>query len=82
MHSSIQRSPGYSSRVLSLQEEGLGLSILEAEHFAVTADIELALEVNCQPYVLPFSMARPIAIAGLGNGVFVRRNDSPCQGRS
>ena len=38
-----QGSPRYSSRVLSLKEEGFGLSILEAEDLAVTTDVELAL---------------------------------------
>lgn len=43
MHSSVQNGPCYSSRVLALKEEGLGLAILEAEDLAVTADVELAL---------------------------------------
>lgn len=43
MHSSVERGPGYSSRVLALQKEGFGLAILESEDLAVTADVELAL---------------------------------------
>jgi hypothetical protein len=43
VHTSVQRSPGYSAGVLALQEEGLGFAILEAEDLAVTADVELAL---------------------------------------
>jgi len=46
VHSSVEHSPGYSSRVLSLEEEGLGLAILEAEDLAVTTDVELALFMN------------------------------------
>lgn len=41
-----QGRPRYSSGVLSLKEEGFGLSILEAEDFAVTTDVELALELS------------------------------------
>ena len=43
MHSSVQHRPGYSAGVLALEEEGLGLAILESEDLAVTADIEFAL---------------------------------------
>lgn len=35
--------PGDTAGVLALEEEGLGLSILETEDLAVTADEELAL---------------------------------------
>jgi hypothetical protein len=31
------------ARVLALEEQGLGLSVLEAEDLAVTTDVELAL---------------------------------------
>ena len=44
MHSSVEDGPGYSSRVLALQEERLGLAILESEDLAVTTDVELALQ--------------------------------------
>ena len=44
MHAAVEHGPGYSSRVLALQEEGLGLAILEAEDFAVAADVEFALQ--------------------------------------
>ncbi len=43
MLSSVERSPGYSARVLALEEEGFGLAILESEDLAVTTDVELAL---------------------------------------
>ena len=43
VHPSVEHCPGYSSRVLSLQEEGFGLAILESEDFAVASDVELAL---------------------------------------
>jgi hypothetical protein len=38
-----QNSPSYPARVLALEEERLGLSILEAEDLAVTADEQLTL---------------------------------------
>lgn len=41
--SSEEDRPGNTARVLSLQEEGLGFAILEAEDLAVAADIELTL---------------------------------------
>lgn len=43
MHATVECGPGYSSRVLALEEEGLGLAILEAEDFAVAANIKFAL---------------------------------------
>lgn len=43
MHAAVEHRPGYSSRVLTLQEEGLGFAILEAEDLAVAADVEFAL---------------------------------------
>jgi hypothetical protein len=41
--SPVEDCPCYSARVLALEEEGFGLSILEAEDFAITTNIELAL---------------------------------------
>ena len=43
MLSAEQDSPGNSAGVLALEEEGFGLSILEAEDLGITADVELAL---------------------------------------
>lgn len=39
----VQDSPGYPARVLALEEEGFGLSTLEAEDPAVATDVQLAL---------------------------------------
>lgn len=36
-------SPGNAARVLALEEQRLGLAVLEAEDLAVTTDEELAL---------------------------------------
>lgn len=41
--SSEQNSPGDPAGVLALEEEGFGLSILEAEDLRVATDVELAL---------------------------------------
>jgi hypothetical protein len=41
--SSEKNSPCDTAGVLALKEEGLGLSILESEDLAITADIELSL---------------------------------------
>jgi hypothetical protein len=43
MHPSIQHSPCYSAGVLALQEQRLGLAILEAEDLGVASDVEFAL---------------------------------------
>ena len=40
--------PGNAAGVLALEEEGLGLSILETEDLAVTTDVKLALFSNRQ----------------------------------
>ena len=40
----IESGPGYPARVLALEKERFSLPILEAEDFAITADIELALK--------------------------------------
>ena len=39
----VQGGPGYPARVLALEEEGLGLSILEAEDLAVATDVQFTL---------------------------------------
>ena len=46
VHPSVERCPSYSSGILPLQEEGLGLAILKSEDLAVASDIELALFVT------------------------------------
>jgi hypothetical protein len=43
MHPPKQHRPSYSSRVLALQEQRLGLAILETEHLGVASDVEFAL---------------------------------------
>ena len=55
MLSSVKHGPGYSSRVLALEEEGFGLAILESEDLAVTTDVELAL-------LMPSANVRPIVM--------------------
>lgn len=44
MLSSVECSPCYPSGVLALEEERFRFAILETEDFAVTADVELALQ--------------------------------------
>lgn len=39
-----QHGPCNTTRVLALQEEGFGFAVLEAEDFAVAADVKLALD--------------------------------------
>ena len=43
MLSSEKDGPCNTTGVLALEEEGFGLSILESENLAVTADVKLAL---------------------------------------
>ena len=40
----VESGPRYPTRVLSLEEEGLALAILESEDLAVPADIDLTLK--------------------------------------
>ena len=46
MLSSVQCCPCDSAGILSLEEEGLGFAILEAEDLAVATDVEFALELD------------------------------------
>lgn len=39
----VEDSPSYPARVLALEEERLGLAILEAEDLAVATDVQLTL---------------------------------------
>ena len=43
MLSPVKRRPSNSSGILALEEQTLGLAILESEDLAVAADVELAL---------------------------------------
>lgn len=43
MLTAVKDGPGNTARVLALKEEGLGLSILEAEDLAVATDVQLTL---------------------------------------
>ena len=43
VHPSVQGCPGDLARVLALEEEGLGLAILEAEDLAIATNVEFAL---------------------------------------
>lgn len=55
----IERCPCDPTWVLALEEEGLGLAVLEAEDLAVAADVEFALsrlELG-QPCVFPLFAA-------------------------
>lgn len=42
----VKDGPGNAARVLALKEEGLGLSILEAEDLAVATDVQLTLYID------------------------------------
>lgn len=51
---SVEGSPGDPAGVLALEEQALGLAVLESEDLGVTTDVQLALElpsahvpVNC-----------------------------------
>lgn len=54
MLSSEKNSPRNAARVLALEEERLGLSVLEAENLGVTTDVKLALYT--QIVSLPFQL--------------------------
>ena len=46
--------PGDAAGVLALEEEGLGLSILEAEDLAVATDVQLTLQSKTRSELLSF----------------------------
>jgi hypothetical protein len=46
VHPSEEDGPGYSAGVLALEEQRLGLAILESKDLAVTTDVEFALRDN------------------------------------
>lgn len=46
MLATVEDSPGDATGVLALEEEGLGLSILEAEDLAVATDVQLTLYIE------------------------------------
>ena len=53
----IERGPCDSTWVLALEEEGLGLAVLEAEDLAVAADVEFALsDIRIMSAVCAFSL--------------------------
>ena len=41
--SSVKSGPCDSSRILALEKEGFGFAVLEAENFAIAADVEFPL---------------------------------------
>ena len=41
----VENSPGDAAGVLSLEEERLGLSVLESEDLAVAADVDFTLQI-------------------------------------
>lgn len=55
----VEDSPGDTARVLALEEEGLGLSILEAEDLAVATDVQLTL---LQPKKIKSQQSWPLLI--------------------
>ena len=85
MLATVQDSPSYPARVLALEEEGLGLSILESEDLAVTAHVQLTLEhtkshhQNISPNLSqqPQPGSRPT-----NTGFKIGVGYIPCQGRS
>lgn len=42
----VEDGPGNAAGVLALEEQGLGLAVLETESLGVTADVELTLQVS------------------------------------
>lgn len=44
--SAEENGPGNATRVLALEEEGLGFAVLEAEDLAVASDVELTLRAR------------------------------------
>lgn len=52
MLATVQDGPGNATRVLALEEERLGLAVLESEDLGVATDVELTLQQSqCQRFV-------------------------------
>ena len=68
MLSSIQSRPCDSPGILSLEEEGFGFAVLEAEDFAVTSYVDLAL-CQCRPVSILFARSKGSSL-GLRSGAF------------
>jgi hypothetical protein len=58
----VKDGPGNATRVLALEEKGLGLSILEAEDLAVATDVQLTLYINRISVYFHHSKPRPFEI--------------------
>ena len=57
-----QYSPCNTTRVLALQEEGLGFAVLKAKDFAVATDIKLALDVPINQPLFPLSLSPDVDV--------------------
>lgn len=91
MRSSVEGGPVDLAGILALEEEGLGLAVLEAKDLAVATDVELSLQMplasNC-----PSATAAPPShrlprlclgkCAGPRDATSGGRRDAPCPGRS
>ena len=58
-----QYRPRDPTRVLALQEERLGLAVLEAEDLAVAADVEFTLSHRISSAFSPFAAPSPVSAA-------------------
>lgn len=56
MLSSEKDGPCNATGVLALEEERFGLAILESEDLAITADVELALQINASDFYAQISI--------------------------
>lgn len=72
----VEGGPRDLARVLALQEQRLGLAVLEAEDLAVTTDVELAL---CLPSAL-FCACRCVSAGrhSMARGPAVSQSPMPC----
>lgn len=82
MLSAVKDGPRDLAGVLALEEERLGLAVLETENLAVTTDVELALlhvtqSASCSCPISCFFFIVVVAVGG-GEG----QRFAPCQGRS
>ena len=79
---SVEGRPSDPTRVLALEEEGLGLAVLESEDLAVAADVELALNNKYTISKLSFSQRFP-SLPTLSSHCFYRLGISTaCRQRS
>lgn len=77
MLAAVKGRPGDETGVFSLQEERLGLAVLEPEDLAVATDVDLTLQIKTHQHPDPMSNCpRPSAVALSGSIILITTGDA------